>query len=66
MSRLLNSKWDLEFNIFHMKSSDIGTTLKHPKTINGNVKSLSKMIEMKDKENATDRKWKIRRIENER
>ena len=36
-----------------MKSSDIGTTLKHPKTINGIVKKLSKIIEMKDKENPT-------------
>ena len=25
--------------------SDVGTTLKHPKTINGNVKNLSQMIE---------------------
>jgi hypothetical protein len=25
-----------------MKSDEIGTTLKHPKTINGNVKNLSK------------------------
>ena len=26
-----------------MKSDEVGTTLKHPKTINGNVKNLSKM-----------------------
>jgi hypothetical protein len=32
-----------------MKSSEVGTTLKHPKTINGNVKNLSKRMEMKDK-----------------
>ena len=25
-----------------MKSNEVGTTLKHPKTINGNVKNLSK------------------------
>ena len=35
-----------------MKSDEIGTTLKHPETINGNVKSLSKGIEKKGKENA--------------
>ena len=27
-----------------MKSNEVGTTLKHPKTINGNVKNLSKRI----------------------
>ena len=32
-----------------MKSDDVGTTLKHSETINGNVKNLSKRIEMKDK-----------------
>ena len=30
-----------------MKFDEIGTTLKHPKTINNNVKNLSKMIENK-------------------
>ena len=25
-----------------MKSDEVGTTFKHPKTINGNVKNLSK------------------------
>ena len=29
----------------HMKSNDAGTTLKHLKTVNGNVKNLCKMIE---------------------
>jgi len=28
-----------------MKSDEVGTTLKHPGTINGNVTNLSKMIE---------------------
>ena len=28
-----------------MKSDEVGTTLKYPETINGNVKNLSKMIE---------------------
>jgi hypothetical protein len=28
-----------------MKSNEVGTTLKHPETINGNVKNLSKRIE---------------------
>jgi hypothetical protein len=32
-----------------MKSNEVGTTLKHPETINGNVKNLSKMMKMKDK-----------------
>jgi hypothetical protein len=32
-----------------MKSNEVGTTLKHPETINGNVKNLSKKI----KENVT-------------
>ena len=27
-----------------MKSGEVGTNLKHPETINGNVKNLSKMI----------------------
>jgi hypothetical protein len=36
-----------------MKSNEVGTTLKHPETINGNVKNLSKTIKMKDKGNAT-------------
>ena len=32
-----------------MKPDEAGTTLKHPETINGNVKNLSKRIEKKDK-----------------
>jgi hypothetical protein len=32
-----------------MKSNEVGTTLKHLETINGNVKNLSKMMKMKDK-----------------
>jgi hypothetical protein len=32
-----------------MKSNEVGTTLKHPKTINGNVKNLSKRMKIKDK-----------------
>jgi hypothetical protein len=32
-----------------MKSDEVGTTLKHRETINGNVKNLSKRIKMKDK-----------------
>jgi hypothetical protein len=30
-------------------SNEVGTTLKHLETINGNVKNLSKRIKMKDK-----------------
>ena len=36
-----------------MKSNEVGTTLKHPETINGNVKNLSKRMKMKIKENVT-------------
>ena len=32
-----------------MKSNEVGTTLKNPETINGNVKNLSEMMKMKDK-----------------
>ena len=28
-----------------MKFNEVGTTLKHPETINGNVKNVSKRIE---------------------
>jgi hypothetical protein len=31
-----------------MKSNEVGTTLKHPETINGKVKNLSKRMKMKD------------------
>ena len=31
-----------------MKSDEVGTTLKQPGKINGNVKNLSKMMKMKD------------------
>ena len=30
-----------------MKSDEVGTTLKHPETINGNVKNLSKRITLR-------------------
>jgi len=30
--------------LFHIKSNEVETTLKHPKTNNGNVKNLSKRI----------------------
>ena len=44
-----------------MKSDEVGTTLKHPETINGNVKNSSKSgillkvkgWKIKDKENVT-------------
>jgi hypothetical protein len=32
-----------------MKSNEVGTTLKHSETLNGNVKNLSKRTKMKDK-----------------
>ena len=34
-----------------MKSDEVGTTLKHPETINGNVKNLSKKIRRKGTQN---------------
>ena len=39
---LFNSEWDLKFHFLHMNSDEVETTLKHPETINGNVKNLSK------------------------
>ena len=33
-----------------MKSNEVGSTLKNPETINGNVKNLSKTMKMKDTE----------------
>ena len=39
--------------LFAYELNEFGTTLKHPETINGNGKTLSKMKEKKDKENAT-------------
>ena len=34
-----------------MKSNEVVTTLKHPETINGNVKNLSKRMKMKESKN---------------
>ena len=59
MSEILKTVKSLEFWIgikmllFAYELDEFGTTLKHPKTINGNGKTLSKMKEKKDKENAT-------------
>ena len=41
----------MKFYFICMKSDEVGTTLKHPETINGNIKNLSKRIEKKDKGN---------------
>ena len=41
----VNFEWDQKFYFLHLKSDDVGTTLKHPETINGDVKNLSKRIE---------------------
>jgi hypothetical protein len=46
---LLNFEWDLKFYFLHMKSNEVGTTLKHHEIVNGNVKNLSKRMKMKDK-----------------
>jgi hypothetical protein len=40
----------MKFYFLHIKSNEVGTTLKHPETINGNVKNLSKRIKRKDKD----------------
>ena len=37
--------FNIKFYFLHMKFDEVGTTLKHPKTINGNAKNLSKNIE---------------------
>ena len=50
---LLNYKRDLKFYIVYMKSNEVGTTLKHPETINGIVKNLSKRIEIKERRMST-------------
>ena len=41
---LFNFEWDLKFYCLHMKSNEVGTTVKHPEPIDGNVKNISKMI----------------------
>jgi hypothetical protein len=38
-----------------MKSNEVGTTLKHPETINGNVKNLSKSDENESKNERYER-----------
>ena len=37
---LLNFEWDLKFYFLHMKYNEVGTTLKHCETINGNVSDI--------------------------
>jgi len=39
----------VEASFLHMKSDEVGTTLKHPESFHGNVKNLSRRMEMKDK-----------------
>jgi hypothetical protein len=41
----------MKFYFLHMNSNEVGTTLKHRETINGNVKRLSNRIKRKDKGN---------------
>jgi hypothetical protein len=48
---MLNFEWDIKFYFLHMKSDEVGTTLKHPETNNGNVKNLDNRIKRKDKGN---------------
>ena len=35
----VNFEWDKKFYILHLKSDEVGTSLKHPETINGNDKN---------------------------
>jgi hypothetical protein len=60
LNNLLNSEWDIKFYFLHIKSNEVGTTLKHPETINGNVKNLSKTIEMVRLRRMSTRKGKIK------
>ena len=59
MSEILKTVKSLEFwmwfkiLLFVYELDEFGTTIKHPETINDNGKTLSKMKEKKDKENAT-------------
>ena len=41
----------MKFYFLRMKFDEVGTTLKHPETINDNVKNLR--MKMKDKGNVT-------------
>ena len=45
-----------------MKSNEVGTTPKHPKTINGNAKNLSKRMNMKVNE---ERQFYIKNFTND-
>jgi hypothetical protein len=47
--KIVNLGWDRKFYLLRMKFDEVGTTLKHSETINGNVKNLSKRIKRKDK-----------------
>jgi hypothetical protein len=47
---LLDFEWDMKFYFLHINFDEVGTTLKHPETINGNVKNLSKRLKRKDKD----------------
>jgi hypothetical protein len=38
-----------KFYFLHVNSNEVGTTLKHPETINGNVKNLNNRIKKKYK-----------------
>jgi hypothetical protein len=49
VTSLLDFEWDMKFYFLHIKSDKVGTTFKHPETINGNVKNLR--IKRKDKGN---------------
>jgi len=42
MLTLLNFEWDMKFYFLDMKLEEMGTAFKHLKTMNGNVKNLSK------------------------
>ena len=39
----------MKFYFIYMKSDEVGIAPKHPRTINGNVKNLSRRMEKKNK-----------------
>jgi len=49
MLLLLDFEWDPKFYFIHMKSNEVGTTLKHLESINGIVKNLLKRMKMEYK-----------------
>ena len=49
MLSLLNFERDMKFYFIYMKYDEVVISPKHPRTINGNVKNLSRRMEKKNK-----------------